>query len=87
MPKVVATGTRRKMLVLTESPFMRHEFMCRPKRAARPSDMMAFMAFSTSFAKASSDVDAVAVEVIAWDFGSQNESNTEFARGSPSLEG
>jgi hypothetical protein len=36
--------------------------------------MMAFMAFSTSFAKASSDVDAVAVEVIAWDFGSQNES-------------
>jgi hypothetical protein len=49
--------------------------------------MMAFMAFSTSFAKASSDVDAVAVEVIAWDFGSQNESNTEFARGRPSLEG
>ena len=35
--------------------------------------MMAFMAFSTSFAKASSDVYAVAVEVIAWDFGSQNE--------------
>ena len=49
--------------------------------------MMAFMAFSTSFAKASSDVDAVAVEVIVWDFGRQNESNTEFARGSPSLEG
>ena len=49
--------------------------------------MLAFMAFSTSFAKASGDVDAVAVEVIAWDFGSQNESNTEFARGSPSLEG
>ena len=49
--------------------------------------MMAFMAFSTSFAKASSDVDAVGVEVIAWDFGSQNESTTEFARGSPILEG
>jgi hypothetical protein len=29
-------------------------------------------------AKASSDVDTVTVEVIAWDFGSQNESNTEF---------
>jgi hypothetical protein len=27
--------------------------------------MVAFMAFSTSFAKASGDVDAVAVEVIA----------------------
>ena len=26
-------------------------------------------------------------EVIAWDFGSQNGSNTEFARGSPSMEG
>ena len=49
--------------------------------------MIAFMAFSTSFAKASSDLDAVAVELTAWDFGSQNESNTEFARGSPSLEG
>lgn len=49
--------------------------------------MMAFMAFPTSFAKASSDVDTVAVEVIAWDFGSENESNTEFVRGSPSLEG
>jgi hypothetical protein len=48
--------------------------------------MMAFMAFSTSFAKASSDFDTVAVEVIAWDFGSQNESNTEFSRGSRSVE-
>jgi hypothetical protein len=37
--------------------------------------------------QASRHVDAVVVEVIAWDFGSQNESNTELARGSPSLEG
>ena len=34
------------------------------KTASRPSDMVAFMAFSTSFAKASGDVDAVAAEVM-----------------------
>jgi hypothetical protein len=45
--------------------------------------MMAFMAFSTSFAKASGDVDAVAVEVIAWETSGAGTSQTRIFTWQP----